>query len=78
MGAANLLVVGALNIFLVEAPALSFTVGCYANARRVLRARERLKLLSVARMISWPRLVRGALRYAAWEERGGGEVPRST
>tara|TARA_B110000046_G_scaffold60673_1_gene68161 strand:- start:354 stop:551 length:198 start_codon:yes stop_codon:yes gene_type:complete len=65
MGAANLHVVGALNIFLVEALALSFTVCCSATARRVLCARERLKWLSVARTMPWPRLVRGALRYAA-------------
>ena len=78
MGAANLLVVGALNIFLVEAPALSFTVCCSATAWRVCCARGRLLAMGVARMMPWPRLVRGALRHVAWEERGGREVARST
>ena len=37
----------------------------HVTARRVCCARGRFLAMGVARMRPWPRLVRGALRYAA-------------
>ena len=76
MSARDLIVVGALCIFVVAAQAVSFAVCCRATARRVLCARERFLALGVARMMPWSRLVRGALRLCVREERGGHEVAR--
>ena len=54
MGAAYLHVVGALNIFLVEALAPAFTVCYHVTARRVCCARGRFLAMGVARMRPWP------------------------
>ena len=77
-GAADLHVVGALNIFLVEAQAAPFIVGCQVIARRLCCARVRVLSLGVARMMSWAWVVSLAPRGGAQEERGGHGVHRST
>ena len=76
MSARDIHGVGALCIFLVAAQAAPFAVGCQATARRPLCARTPFLKLHVAKMMSWPRLVRGALRSCVREERRGHEVAR--
>ena len=77
MSARDLHVVGALCIFLVAAPAASFTVSCRATARRWCCARVRFLLLGVARTTSWQWPVSLASRGGAQEDRQGREVGRN-
>ena len=74
--AAVLPAVGALGTLPVAAHTPPCTIGCKATARRPLCARKPFFALRVARRVPWPRLVRGALRCGAWEERGAREQAR--